>query len=259
MRIVIAGAGRMGAWLARELASCHEVAIYDRNKARVETPGKVVRLSGAPEIERYGSQLFINAVSLRHTVAAFKEAEPYLQGGCIIADVASIKQEVALYYGKGSRPFVSVHPMFGPTFADMGRVRGENAVIIRESSSLGAQFFESLFNRLGCTVFRYSFEEHDRVMAYSLTIPFVSSLIFAACVDVSAVPGTTFKRHMEIARNLLSEDDQLLAEILFNSHSIPELSKITSRLEFLKHIIKGKDQDEAARFFRTLRENITRG
>ncbi len=256
MRIAIAGAGRMGAWLAVQLASDHEVAVYDRDSARVKALRNVVHLSGASEVGRHRPDFFINAVTLRHTVPAFKEVDPYLEGGCIIADVASVKHEVALYYGKSGRPFVSVHPMFGPTFADMERIRGENAVIITESSPRGARLFEDLFHRLGCTIFRYSFEEHDRMMAYSLTIPFVSSMIFASCVDVSAVPGTTFKRHMDIARNLLSEDDQLLSEILFNSHSITELSKITSRLEFLKHIIKDRDQEEATRFFARLRENI---
>lgn len=29
-------------------------------------------------------------------------------------------------------------------------------------------------------------------------------------------PGTTFKKHMAIAKGLLSEDDYLLQEILFN-------------------------------------------
>jgi prephenate dehydrogenase len=61
---------------------------------------------------------------------------------------------------------------------------------------------------------------------------------------------------MALARGLLSEDDHLLAEILFNPHSVAELNKITSRLEFLKHIISARDQGEAKEFFRRLRENI---
>ena len=64
---------------------------------------------------------------------------------------------------------------------------------------------------------------------------------------------------MAIARSLLTEDDHLLAEILFNPHSLAELAKITSRLEFLKHIIKAQDGDEAREFFRRLRENIREG
>ena len=95
------------------------------------------------------------------------------------------------------------------------------------------------------------------MIAYSLTLPFASSLVFAACMKNTAVPGTTFKRHLTIARGLLSEDDHLLAEILFNEYSLKQLEKVTSRLEFLKHVIKGRDYEEAQRFFNNLRENIT--
>ena len=81
-------------------------------------------------------------------------------------------------------------------------------------------------------------------------------MTFAACLDAKAVPGTTFKKHMAIAEGLLSEDDHLLSEILFNPHSLKELDRITSRLEFLKHVIKGKDYEDAHAFFKTLRKNI---
>jgi prephenate dehydrogenase len=146
--------------------------------------------------------------------------------------------------------------MFGPTFADMESLRQENGVTITESSEEGRRFFTRFFNLLGVRIFEYSFEEHDRMMAYSLTIPFVSSMIFAACVDATTVPGTNFTRHMALARNLLSEDDHLLAEILFNPYSVTELNRITSRLEFLKHVISARDEGEAGGFFRRLRENI---
>ncbi len=94
------------------------------------------------------------------------------------------------------------------------------------------------------------------MMAYSLAIPFVSSMIFAACVDMKTVPGTTFKRQLMIARRLLSEDDHLLAEVLFNPESLKELGKLTSRLELLKHIMQDRDYDEASEFFHRLRKNI---
>jgi hypothetical protein len=48
----------------------------------------------------------------------------------------------------------------------------------------------------------------------------------------------------------------LLAEILFNRYSLTQLEKVTARLEFLKHVIKGKDHDEAKKFFGMLRKNI---
>ena len=105
-------------------------------------------------------------------------------------------------------------------------------------------------------IFECSFEEHDRTIAYSLTLPFASSLVFAACMDTSAVPGSTFKKHRDIARGLLSEDNFLLSEILFNPYSLNQLEKVAGRLEFLKHVIREKDEEEAHKFFQRLRENI---
>lgn len=51
-------------------------------------------------------------------------------------------------------------------------------------------------------------------MAYSLSIPFVSTFTFAAVMKHQDAPGTTFKRHLKIAQGVLSEDDCLLREIL---------------------------------------------
>jgi prephenate dehydrogenase len=75
-------------------------------------------------------------------------------------------------------------------------------------------------------------------------------------MEKTTVPGTTFKKHMNIAKGLLSEDDYLLADILFNKYSLKELDKVTSKLEFLKHVIKGRDYEEAVRFFNSLRNNV---
>lgn len=146
--------------------------------------------------------------------------------------------------------------MFGPTFASLNDLRKENAVIISDSDSTGRDFFRQLFTTLGVRIFEYSFSEHDVMMAYSLTLPFVSSMVFASCVSTDTVPGTTFKRHLDVARGLLSEDDFLLSEIVFNPHSLAQLEKISGRLNFLWHIIKNRDTGEAQRFFEGLRKNV---
>ena len=94
------------------------------------------------------------------------------------------------------------------------------------------------------------------MMAYSLSAPFSASLVFAACVDKTAVPGTNFAKHMELAKGLLSEDDHLIAEVLFNKYSLAELEEITSNLESLKQLVKAKDFEEAKLYFDKLRKNI---
>lgn len=55
-------------------------------------------------------------------------------------------------------------------------------------------------------------------------------------------PGTTFKRHMDIARGVLGEDDCLLREILFNPRTGGQVSKIRDELKELLNIIDNKDE-----------------
>ncbi|MBI5361169.1 MAG: prephenate dehydrogenase [Planctomycetes bacterium] len=261
MKIAITGAGHMGSWLAKELSAGNSIAIYDTDTAKAASAAAGIKncrsFDGISGLKEFAPEMFINTASLQNTVAAYKESEKFLPKDCVLCDVASVKNGLPEYYtGCGFR-FVSFHPMFGPTFADMNALKEENVVLIRESDETAAEFFRAFFKRLGLRIFEYSFAEHDRMMAYSLTIPFVSSLVFAACVDATAVPGTTFSRHINIARGLLSEDDHLLAEILFNPNSLEKIEKITSRLEYLKHIIKGRDSEEITKFFNKLRNNVT--
>jgi prephenate dehydrogenase len=259
MKIAILGVGHMGSWLARGLLQHHEVIVYDKDHDKSSSLADVACLKHLQDLKHFQPELLINAVSLQHTVEAFVGAAHYLSADCMIADVASIKGDIAAYYRASGHRFVSVHPMFGPTFADMERLRHENAIIITESCREGREFFEGLFGGLGLHIFRYSFEEHDRMMGYSLTIPFASSMIFALCVDAKTVPGTTFTRHMEIARQLLTEDDHLLAEILFNPYSVAELHRMASGLEFLKHVINARDYEEVKGLCNRLRKKIGEG
>ena len=258
MKIAIIGAGKMGSWFARILSACHEVAVYDIDPVRAGSPEGVRMLSSVEQVGVFTPELLINAVSLQRTIAAFDTAVPYLSPECILCDITSIKGELPGYYQKSHFRFVSLHPMFGPTFANMASISKEAAIIIDESDPEGTRFFQDLFGRLSVQIFRCTFDEHDKMMAYSLTLPFVSSMAFAACVNGNAVPGTTFSKHRSIASGLLSEDNHLLAEILFNPHSIAELEKITARLEHLKHIIKAKDHEELAVFLDRLRGNMPR-
>ena len=258
MKIVIIGIGKMGSWLTNSLRDDNEIAVYDTDQKRRGDVKGVAVISSLSEIEIFRPDILINAVDLKNTIRTFDDVSAYVSEKCILADVASIKGDLSTYYYKSGHRFISTHPMFGPTNANMYSPRGENAIIISESDETGKEMFRDFYRQMGLKIYEFSFAEHDSMMAYSLTLPFSSSMVFAACVDTLAVPGTNFRRHMELARGLLSEDDGLLSEILFNPKSIAQLEKITSRLEFLKHIIKDRDYEEAGKFFDKLRENIGR-
>lgn len=259
MKIAIMGAGHMGSWLAKALSKENEVAVYDIDKEKAATIKEAKQLDSLEQLGDFSPQMLINAVSIRHTVEAFRNAVKHLPKDCILCDVTSVKTGLEEYYrGCGFR-FVSIHPMFGPTFANMESLRQENMIVITGSDPEGAQFFKKFFGALGLTIFDYSFDEHDLMMAYSFTTPIVASLMFAACMKKTAVPGSTFAKHKKLAEGVLSEDDHLLAEILFNEHSIEQLDRIAGRMEYLKHIIKSKDRDIMKEFLNKLRENIGSG
>jgi prephenate dehydrogenase len=256
MRLAIIGLGGMGAWFAKELSKTEQVAVFDIDYKKITAIKKVIHLNDVSELQSFRPEFLLNAVDLQNTIPVFDEVLKYINNRCIIADITSIKGKLFDYYRKLSFRFVSFHPMFGPQFANLKQVKGENVIIISESDVKAKKFWYGFFEKLNLCVFEYSFKEHDRLMSYSLTLPFASSIVFSACITTNTVPGTTFSRHRKIARRLLREDDYLLAEVLFNSHSLKQLETICSNLEFLKHIIIARDYDLASKFFQKLRNNL---
>ena len=246
----------MGAFFTDLLSFDHEVAVLEMDPKRLRFIYNAVRMQSPEEIEAFAPELVINCVTLSYTIEAFKSVIPFLKPNCIISDVASVKTNLKEFYAECGLPYVSTHPMFGPTFANLANLEKENTIVISEGDHLGKVFFKDLYNSLKLNVFEYTFDEHDRVAAYSLGIPFASTLVFAATMVHQDAPGTTFKRHMKIARGLLSEDDYLLTEILFNPRTPKQISRIQEKLATLQDIIAAKDTAKMKDYLKDVREKI---
>jgi prephenate dehydrogenase len=61
---------------------------------------------------------------------------------------------------------------------------------------------------------------------------------------------------MDIARGLLSEDDFLLTEILFNPFTTAQIEDIRAELATLLTIIKEKDSEKMKAFLSKVRKNL---
>ena len=256
MKILILGAGKMGSFFTDLLSFEHEVAVLERDPMRMRFIYNAIRMQSAEEVKNFNPELVINCVTLNYTIDAFKTVLPYLNPHCIISDIASVKNNLQEYYATCGQPYVSTHPMFGPTFANLANLEKENTIIISEGDHLGKIFFKDLYNRLKLNIFEYTFEEHDKTVAYSLGIPFASTLVFAATMVHQDAPGTTFKRHMKIARGLLSEDDYLLTEILFNPRTPKQIARIQEKLSALQEMIAAKDTGKMKGFLENVRGKI---
>lgn len=256
MKILILGAGKMGSFFTDLLSFKHETAVFDKNPQQLRFIYHAYRFNTLEEVKNFEPELVINAVTVKYTIEAFKEIIPFLPKDCILSDIASIKNGLPKFYKECGFRFVSSHPMFGPTFASLSNLTNENAIVITESDHLGKVFFKDLYYDLGLNIFEYTFEEHDDTASYTLSIPFVSTFVFAATMRHQNAPGTTFKKHMSIAKGLLSEDDFLLQEILFNKRTPKQIDNIIIELQKLSTIIGNKDDQAMQEYLTQLRKKI---
>ena len=256
MRILILGAGKMGSFVLDLLSFDHETAVYEKDPRRLRFTYNTLRFTSLDEIDDFHPELVINAVTVKYTMQAFDEVIPHLPADCILSDISSVKTGLHEYYEKTGRRYVSTHPMFGPTFANLNQLSQENAIIISEGDYMGRIFFRDLYQRLGLNIYEYTFLEHDRTVAYSLSIPFVSTFVFAAVMKHQDAPGTTFKRHLAIAKGVLGEDDYLLQEILFNPYTHDQVAQIRDELKQLLEIIDNRDAEGMHQYLEKIRKNV---
>lgn len=246
----------MGSFFADTLSFDHNVAVLEPNPKRLRYTYNVERFTSPGQAREFMPELVINAATVKYTIDAFRQILPYLPDNCILSDIASVKTGLPEFYASCGHPFVSSHPMFGPTFASLSNLANENAIVIKEGDHLGRIFFLDLYRRLHLHIEEYTFAEHDSTVAYSLSIPFASTLAFGAVMKHQDAPGTTFKRHLAIAHGLMSEDDFLLTEILFNPHTGNHLDDIIANLQELRSIIADRDADRMRAFIDRVRNNL---
>ena len=148
MKILILGAGKMGSFFADLLSFDHETAVYEVAPKRMRFLYNTLRFTQLEEIREFRPELVINCVTLKYTLDVFQQVIPYLDKDCILSDIASVKTGLKEFYEQTGMHFVSTHPMFGPTFANLGALGDENAIVINEGDYLGRVFFLDLYRRL---------------------------------------------------------------------------------------------------------------
>ena len=166
MRILILGAGKMGTFLTDVLSFQHETAVFDTDPQKLRFVYHTYRFTTLDEIRQFNPELVINAVTLKYTIDAFNTVTPAMSKDCILSDIASVKTGLKEFYEQCGFRYVSTHPMFGPTFASLGNLSHENAIIIKEGDHLGRIFFKDLYQSLHLNIFEYTFEYHFILYEY---------------------------------------------------------------------------------------------
>jgi len=225
--LVVGGAGQMGRWFARFLASQgYEVEICD---IRQELPG----YPNQPDLEqgRLDQDLIVVTTPIAETAEILKLLGRHRPRG-VIFDISSLKGPLVdgfrVLREAGCR-VTSVHPMFGP---DTELLSGHNLVIVDVGVPEATRFVRELFSPTMADQVEMSLEEHDRAMAYVLGLSHAMNIaFFKALADSGADSGedakelarlssSTFDAQLDVASHVARENPYLYFEVqTLNAHS----------------------------------------
>jgi prephenate dehydrogenase len=221
---VIGHKGRMGAMLAQRLgAAGHAVTGVDRTQRAGNPPAldpdELARALNA-------SDFVLLAVPVTALPEVLNLAAPCLSPEQVLFDIASVKEPaLRCMEAHHTGPVVGAHPLFGPhpQPADL-RValvpgRGANEETCRA--------VERLFTDIGCACFRVTAEEHDRNVGLIQSLNFAADAVYlaqAACSADSRFFTPSFRRRLESARSLLTDDAAMFSEFSAANPYFAEIS-----------------------------------
>lgn len=209
--LVIGGAGKMGGWFARFLAS---------QGFEVEVDDPAVGISGTWRDGPPPHDVIIVATPVRTAAEILAELAGRPPRG-LVFDVGSLKSPLRpaleALVAAGGR-VTSVHPMFGP---DAELLSGRHIVFVDVGDPGATDEAEALFAPTMATGVRMDLESHDRVIAFvlglshALNIAFFTALARSgeAAPRLAEVSSTTFEAQLRIARAVAGENARMYFEI----------------------------------------------
>ncbi|MCP8317086.1 MAG: prephenate dehydrogenase/arogenate dehydrogenase family protein [archaeon] len=265
MRVaIIGGAGRMGRWFARYFKSKdHTVIISDiEEKARTiaEKEGFLFAKSNVDAVK--DADLIMISVSIESTPKVIKEIEQNLIKGAIVTEISSIKSHVTDALADLAQKDVtalSIHPLFG---SGARTLKGKKIAVIpvkdsKKEVNLVQKFFpEAIIDVINA-------EEHDRIMALTLSLPHFLNMVFASTLsdedinNLRRFAGPSFTLQLILAESMLTEKPNIYASIqIMNKHTYQCLEKLMNEAKALKEIIRKNKRKELISFFEQIRENF---
>lgn len=239
--LVVGGAGKMGGWFARFLASQG----FD-----VETAD--------PEGGDYEDW---RDATLDHDLLVI--ATPMATGNEILLELAELRPR-GLVFDLGSLKgplspgltalraagvrVTSVHPMFGP---DTELLSGRHVVFVDVGDAEATADVERLFESTMATRIRMDLESHDRVIAFvlglshALNIAFFTALAGSgeAAPRLAEVSSTTFDSQLDVARAVAGENARMYFEIQsLNAFGDEALSALVDAVAAVRDVVRSGDE-----------------
>jgi prephenate dehydrogenase len=262
---IIGGAGRMGGWFANHLAANgYEVIICDKNERAARKATRRARFrfikNETKAIEL--SKIVVFATPTQRTAKLLKKAVSHMTQGALLIEISSVKDPLRKTIKALSRrgvQILSIHPMYGP---DARNLR-DKAVLVahqpRHKGGLARTFLSTLTNR-GARLIHCNLENHDQLVASTLTLPHLMNFAFVETLRHSGVSlnraremgGTTFKLQLLIAEALYHESSHNEASILAdNKHGKQIVRTLVEQIDEIRRTILRTDRNGLTRRLRS--------
>ncbi len=244
--LVIGGAGKMGGWMSRFLASQgYEVSIADPRSSQTPYPNL-----GDWEPHARAHDVVVVAAPLRAT-RDILEAMACSPPPGLVFDVGSLKtplRTALLAMVEAGAQVTSVHPMFGPSTELLS---GRHVIFVDVGVPEATKRARKLFDSTMAVQVEMDLESHDRVIAYVLGLSHVLNIAFFTALAESgkSVPqltefsSTTFDAQIDVAGHVSTENPHLYFEIqTMNQYGLEPLEALGSAVSRLRRIVERGDE-----------------
>lgn len=244
--LVIGGAGRMGRWFVRFLASQgFEVEVADP-----AGPVEGFAHHSNWELGRLDQDLIVIATPLRQTAEILTKLADKRPPG-LVFDIGSLKsvlrEPLARLAATGAR-VTSLHPMFGP---DTQLLLGQHVIFVEVGVPEATRDAKRLFDSTMALQVEMNLEDHDRLIAYvlglshALNIAFFTALAESgeAAKKLARMSSTTFNAQLEVAGSVARDNPSLYFEIQsLNDYGTESLAALLYALERVRSVVLAKDE-----------------
>jgi chorismate mutase/prephenate dehydrogenase len=258
--LIIGGAGKMGSWLARFLASqSFVVEIADPRKPT----GDFLHLANWEE-GRLDHDIIIVATPLRSSCGVL-EALAIRHPPGVVFDIGSLKTPLrpglAALVQQGVR-VTSIHPMFGP---DTEMLSGRHVIFVDLGVEEATRQARDLFAPTMAVQVEMDLDSHDRLIAYILGLSHALNIAFFTALAESGetaprlarLSSTTFDAQLEIARRVAGDNPHLYYEIQsLNEYGDEALSALLAAVERVRSVVSSRESESFVRMMKRGREYL---
>lgn len=259
--LVIGGAGKMGRWFVRFLASQgFEVEVADP----VPFDGEIQQVQDWSECD-LDHDVIVAAAPLVATNAIFAKLARKGPKG-LVFDIGSLKSPLrsglAELVQAGVR-VTSIHPMFGP---DTDLLSGRHVIFVDVGHEGATRDARELFASTMAVQVEMDLESHDRLIAYVLGLSHALNIVFftalaesgEAAPALAQLSSTTFDDQLAVARRVSDDNPSLYFEIQsLNDYGTESLSALLYAVERLRSVVRAGDAEGFAALMERGREYLS--